>query len=106
MTNDRFTVPEVLFNPSDIGINQAGIPEAIVQTIEKCPKPFQKHLYANIVLSGGNCSLPGFESRLSQDLERLRPSDSKLGVKTGAASDPSLAAWQGMRSYYGAANGS
>ena len=29
MLNDRFTVPEVLFNPSDIGINQAGISEAV-----------------------------------------------------------------------------
>ena len=26
---ERFTVPEVLFSPSDIGINQAGIPEMI-----------------------------------------------------------------------------
>ena len=29
MHNDRFTVPEVLFNPSDIGINQAGVSEAV-----------------------------------------------------------------------------
>lgn len=35
--NERFTVPEVLFNPGDIGINQAGVPEAIMQTIAKCP---------------------------------------------------------------------
>lgn len=28
--NERFTVPEVLFSPSDIGINQAGLPEAII----------------------------------------------------------------------------
>ena len=33
MTNDRFMVPEVLFNPSDIGINQAGICEAISQSV-------------------------------------------------------------------------
>ena len=30
MTNDRFSVPEILFSPGDIGINQAGIPEAII----------------------------------------------------------------------------
>ena len=29
MGNERFTIPEVLLNPSDIGINEAGIPEAI-----------------------------------------------------------------------------
>lgn len=27
--SERFAVPEVLFSPSDIGINQAGIPEVI-----------------------------------------------------------------------------
>ena len=30
VANERFTVPEVLFSPSDIGINQAGLPEAIL----------------------------------------------------------------------------
>ena len=29
MNNERFMVPEVLFNPSDIGLQQMGIPEAI-----------------------------------------------------------------------------
>ncbi|CAG8443738.1 3405_t:CDS:10 [Scutellospora calospora] len=33
MNNERFTVPEILFNPSDIGMNQAGIPEVIVEAI-------------------------------------------------------------------------
>ena len=40
LANERFTVPEVLFSPSDIGINQAGIPEMITQTINKCPTIF------------------------------------------------------------------
>ena len=30
MACERFNVPEVLFNPSDIGINQAGLAEAVV----------------------------------------------------------------------------
>lgn len=36
MNNERFTVPEILFNPSDIGMDQAGIPEAIVDAISSC----------------------------------------------------------------------
>lgn len=36
MNNERFTVPEILFNPSDIGMDQAGIPEAIVDAISAC----------------------------------------------------------------------
>ena len=30
---ERFTVPEVLFYPTDIGLNQAGLADAIVQSI-------------------------------------------------------------------------
>ena len=29
IANERFTVPEVLFRPSDIGINEAGISEMV-----------------------------------------------------------------------------
>lgn len=36
MNNERFTVPEILFNPSDIGMDQAGISEAIVDAISSC----------------------------------------------------------------------
>lgn len=36
MNNERFMIPEILFNPSDIGMNQAGIPEAIFQSVEAC----------------------------------------------------------------------
>ena len=36
LNNERFTIPELLFHPSDIGINEMGIPEAIVDSIEAC----------------------------------------------------------------------
>lgn len=34
---ERFAVPETLFSPSDIGISQMGIPEAIATAVKKCP---------------------------------------------------------------------
>ena len=81
MTNDRFSVPEILFNPNDIGINQAGIAEAIVQTVEKCPPVFRRQLYANIFIAGGNSKLPGFALRVRSDLELIRPQECTLGVQ-------------------------
>jgi actin-related protein 6 len=36
MNNERFTIPEILFHPSDINIEEMGIPEAIVHSIEAC----------------------------------------------------------------------
>eukprot|EP01035_Chromulina_nebulosa_P038115 gene38115-51475_t len=37
METERFAVPELLFQPSDIGINQAGIVEATWQSLQKLP---------------------------------------------------------------------
>ena len=33
METERFSCPEVLFNPSDVGIDQAGIAEATAMSI-------------------------------------------------------------------------
>ena len=95
MANDRFSVPEVLFNPSDIGINQAGLPEAIVQTIEKCPPAFHRQLYGNIILAGGNTRLPGFAERLQKAVELLKPADYRLSVSL--VDDPQNAAYRGLQ---------
>lgn len=34
LANERFAVPEMLFHPSDIGIQEMGIPEAIVDSVQ------------------------------------------------------------------------
>lgn len=36
MNNERFMIPEILMHPSDIGLDQAGIPEAIAQSVDAC----------------------------------------------------------------------
>lgn len=38
MERERFCIPEILFRPSDIGIEQAGIAEATWQSFECLPK--------------------------------------------------------------------
>lgn len=38
LTVERFTVPEILFHPSDVGISQMGLAEAIMYSVSKCPK--------------------------------------------------------------------
>ena len=73
MSNDRFTVPEVLFNPSDIGISQAGVSEAISQSISKCPEIFTEELYRNVIVSGGNSQIEGFQKRIKNDLTSIAP---------------------------------
>lgn len=38
LANERFAVPEILFHPSDIGIQEMGIPEAIVHSVQSLPE--------------------------------------------------------------------
>lgn len=38
LSNERFAVPEMLFHPSDIGIQEMGLPEAIVDSVQSLPE--------------------------------------------------------------------
>ena len=73
LSNERFTVPEILFHPSDISIQQMGIAEAIVASVQATPTQMQPHLYNNILLTGGNANFPGFKERVYQELRKLVP---------------------------------
>lgn len=93
VSNERITVPELLFHPSDIGIEQAGVPECIVQSTEACLPDLRESLYGNIILTGGGALLPNFRERVSRELRELIPTDYEVGVST--APDPLLTAWRG-----------
>lgn len=91
--NERFQVPEILFNPSDIGLDQLGIVEAIVDSIQSLPKQIHALLYANIVLTGGNAKLPGFRQRVLNGVRSYCPSS--FQVEVYLPDDPITDAWFG-----------
>lgn len=62
--NERFTVPELLFTPSDIGMQQAGIPDMILQSLSVLPPGLHAAFMANVLVVGGNSCIPGFMERL------------------------------------------
>lgn len=80
LNNERFTVPEILFRPSDLGISQMGIPEAICHSIAVCPVEAQPHLYANILLTGGCSLFPGFRERVEAEVRSRAPDDLDVRV--------------------------
>ena len=51
--SERFRCPEVLFTPSLVGMEAAGIDETAFNSIMKCDVDIRKDLYGNVVLSGG-----------------------------------------------------
>lgn len=80
MNNERFTVPELLFHPSDIGIQQMGISEAIVYVIDKFPSEVQSHLYKNILLIGGSCNIANFKERVEKDVRTMAPAECDVRI--------------------------
>ncbi|KAJ6636894.1 hypothetical protein lerEdw1_013922 [Lerista edwardsae] len=80
LTNERFAVPEIVFHPSDIGIQEMGIPEAIVYSIQNLPEEMQPHFFKNIVLTGGNTLFPGFRDRVYSEVRCLTPTDYDVSV--------------------------
>jgi len=78
--NERFRCPEVLFQPSFIGMEAAGIHETTFNSIGKTDIDVRKDLYGNIVLSGGTTMFEGIEKRLQKDIENLAPTAMKIKV--------------------------
>lgn len=93
LANERFAVPEMLFHPSDIGIQEMGIPEAIVDSIQAMPEEMQPHFYQNIVLTGGNTLFPGFKERMEAELRSLAPAH--LPVSILMPENPITYSWEG-----------
>ena len=62
--NERFLVPEVLFNPGDVGMKQEGLPATVLQSLSGLPPGLWPAMLANILVVGGNSKIEGFMSRL------------------------------------------
>ena len=69
LDKERFMLPEIMFNPSLIGLEEDSLPVAIMNSIEACDLEVRPHLLNNIFLSGGSSMFPNLKSRIYQELE-------------------------------------
>ncbi|KAF5183057.1 Actin-related protein [Thalictrum thalictroides] len=93
LTNERFLVPEMLFRPADLGMNQAGLAECIVRAVNSCHPHLHPVLYESIILTGGSTKFPQFADRLKRELRSLVPDDYQVKITT--QEDPILGVWRG-----------
>mmetsp|Transcript_8210 Transcript_8210/g.28829 ORF Transcript_8210/g.28829 Transcript_8210/m.28829 type:complete len:378 (+) Transcript_8210:101-1234(+) len=78
--DERFRCPELLFQPSQTGLESDGIHSLAYNSIMKCDVDIRKDLYGNIVLSGGSTMFPGISDRMSKEVVALAPSSMKIKV--------------------------
>lgn len=94
---EAFRATECLFQPSMIGVGEAGLAECIDYVLKLFPADDQQRLVNNLFLTGGVAKIPGLIDRLNKELMEMRPFQSTFGVKI--AKDPSLDAWNGARKF-------
>jgi actin-related protein 6 len=82
LTTERFSVPEILFRPADLGLTQGGIAEAVAKAVEECPIWMQGLLLENIILVGGNSKLYNYQLRLEKEIRMLVPQEYKVVCRT------------------------
>lgn len=93
LRNERFTVPELLFNPLDIGIRQPGLAQLVMQSLSVLPTGLWPGLLANIVVVGGNANIDGFIHRLQGEIMALAPNE--CIVRVARPSNPIVSTWEG-----------
>eukprot|EP00877_Chromochloris_zofingiensis_P001092 jgi/Chrzof1/10984/Cz05g19170.t1 len=93
--HERFRCPEVLFNPSMVGMEAAGIHDTIFNSIMKCDMDIRTELYSNIILSGGTTMFPGIADRLKEEITAVAPGSIKKNIKVVARPERKYSVWTG-----------
>ncbi|EFC40097.1 actin-related protein ARP6 [Naegleria gruberi] len=100
LNQERMAIPEILFRPSDIGINQAGVSETAARTIltEFKSSVEQSILFDTILLTGGSTKFKNFKSRLQNDLRGFAPQEFK-SVTVHESKNPMTLCWRGASAF-------
>ena len=80
----RFQTPEALFQPNLCGIESAGVPSIVWESIKNCDIDLRKDLASNIVLSGGTTCYKNFAERLTKEVKELVPNSMRVRVSDPA----------------------
>ena len=80
ISNERFRCPEVLFQPSFLGMESCGTHKTTFNCIMKCDVDISKDLYANTVLSSGTTMYPDITNRMQKAITALAPSTMKIKI--------------------------
>jgi actin-related protein len=69
LSQERFKLPEALFQPSLINLEHYSLTKAVMESIELCDVDLRPKLLNNIFLSGGSSMFPNLKNRMYQELE-------------------------------------
>lgn len=101
---ERIRVPEVFFQPTMCGEDQAGVSElcerVLLSKFGASPRQMSSitsEMAKNVWITGGNAKIPGLRERIVKEFTGFLPVNTSFNVNI--SSDPSLDAWRGMAKY-------
>ncbi|KKY35601.1 putative actin-like protein arp-6 [Diaporthe ampelina] len=97
LRNERFVIPELFFNPSDVGMQVPGLADLVKQCLDALPIGLWPGLLANIVVVGGNAQYDGYIQRLQKEIVQRVPDESIVRVARPA--DPICNTWLGAANF-------
>ncbi|XVF19217.1 hypothetical protein REPUB_Repub11eG0090700 [Reevesia pubescens] len=105
---DRFKIPDVLFNPplaqtipgmdnfAEISPSVRGLPQMVIESINRCDVDIRKELFGSILLAGGTASMQQLKERLEKDLLEESPQAARVKVlASGNATERRFSVWIG-----------
>ena len=96
---ERIRVPEVVFQPSIAGVDQAGLVDVAAGVVETAFKDGGERelILRDVFLTGGSTLFEGFGERLEREMKAVLPVDAVLQMRR--AKDPMLDAWKGAAAW-------
>lgn len=105
---DRFRYPDLIFNPSalqtlphmekldNLGHSLRGLPQMVIESINKCDVDIRRELFSSILLAGGTASMQQMKERLEKDLMEEAPQAARVKVlASGNAIERRYSVWIG-----------
>ncbi|KHG07777.1 Actin-related 4 -like protein [Gossypium arboreum] len=106
---DRFKIPDILFNPplaqtipgmdnlAEISSSVRGLPQMVIESINRCDVDIRKELFGSILLAGGTASMQQLKERLEKDLLEVEsPQAARVKVlASGNATERRFSVWIG-----------
>jgi actin len=94
--NEKFDIPEILFDPSNFDLDLQPIQQMIADSIKEVDLNLRNSFLNNIVLGGGNTMINNFPERLKKELNNIyKFSDEKNSIKINAQNERMYSAWIG-----------
>ena len=80
VATERFQAPEILFKPELVGVDVQGVDSAVLSSIQSSDMDVRRHLFENILLSGGSTLISGFPERLLGEVKEKARTSAKIRV--------------------------